>query len=203
MKSKHRNAESLIGWILFDISIQFAAVMMAIFVVMSMLPQGPSDTNIIPGRICAEIYWPNDRDVDLDLWGIAPTEKIPVRYSRMHGAGLDLFRDVTGFANNPEHTNMEVMCGNKIYPGEWTFDINYFSNHKATTVDHSTDPIDATMILRIVYPDNFGRSPVVLKTTWHFTHEKEDKTMFNFRIDDTGTFVDSSFNTVNKFLAVR
>lgn len=196
-KSLYRD-EKLFGIILFDMMVQYAAIILFLFVALTFLPHKESDGSVMAGRVCAELYWDNNRNIDIDLWGTDPVDKEPIGYSNMHGRGMDLFRDVIGFSFNPEHINMEIMCSNRITPGEWTFDVSYYSDHEVTTPNHDSS-VDAVVIIRL---KNKNGGEIVKKATWRLTHEKEDKTMFNFIIDKNGDIVENSINTVNKYLAV-
>ena len=60
--------------------------------------QPPSETensSVPPGNVIVELFWDNDRDVDIDLWVKAP-EDIPVGYSNQGGLFFNLLRDDLG-----------------------------------------------------------------------------------------------------------
>jgi hypothetical protein len=202
MVDRKRISEKMAGFVLFDMMITFAALIFSIFICISLLPHKETDDSSMAGQICVELYWDNNRNIDLDLWAADPADpKNSIGYSNMHGIGMDLMRDVIGFAYNPEHVNMEIACGNKLYPGEYTFDVNYYSNH-----EHSKDElnsgadasIDATMIVRIKDKNNYSKQ---MRTTYHLTHEGQDKTMFNFKIDNNGHVIQESINSRDKFIS--
>jgi len=206
-EDEHISDESLFGWVFADALVSFLAIFIVLFTVLLASINAKKDDNmnsIAQGRVCAELYWDNNRDVDLDLWGKSPVDTLPVGYSHMHDMGLDLFRDVIGWINNPEHVNMEIMCANKKYKGEWTFNVHYFSDHKLIQVRDPktnifvTDPnydssIKARMILRI-YDSTSGSGAKIYDTSVKLAGEGEQKTMFNFRLDEKGEVIEGSMN---------
>jgi hypothetical protein len=192
------DAEKLFGIIMFDIQVTLSALFLSLFVLLSIIPHKEGD-NVEIGSVCAELYWDNNRDVDLDLWGLSPVDKNPVGYNNTHGQGLDLFRDVIGFQFNPEHVNMEVMCSNHLYPGEWTFDVFFFSDHEDLKDGHD-QAIKATMIVRVKTKDNtYTLAP--MKTSFVLHGENEEKTLFDFTIDKDNNVVQSSINSLDRNIA--
>jgi hypothetical protein len=202
---KNRDQE-LFGIAFADIMISFAGFIFMLFVVVSLLPhkESDNDNSVMLGSLCAELYWDNTRNVDLDIWGKSPKDEAPIGYSNMHGKGLDLYRDVLGFDNNPEHINMEILCTNKIYPGEYTFNVTYFSDHEnlstsSPNYDINHKPrIDATMIIRLKGDSPSDGRTRTLKSVYTLNNESEEKTMFNFRVDNNGKIIESSINSVDK-----
>ena len=59
------------------------------------------------GSVIVEAFWPEDRDVDVDLWVKAP-EDIPVGYSNRGGLFFNLLRDDLGIHKDPTPINYEV-----------------------------------------------------------------------------------------------
>jgi hypothetical protein len=195
---KIKTDEILFGIAFADVLISFSAFLFMLFILFAILPHKKMDTEAVNdndklGKVCAELIWDNNRDVDLDLWGQSPVDKKPVGYSNMHGNGLDLYKDVTGFTNNLEHLNMEVMCANKTYPGEWTFNVSYFSDHGRLDPNNKPD-INATLFVKIFKEGSWK----VLKSQHLFTYEKEEKTMFDFFIGENGLLEENSINSVDK-----
>ncbi len=195
--SKHLD-ERLFGIAFADIMISFAAFLFMLFVMIAIQTHKDSDDSKMLGSVCAELYWDNNRNVDLDLWGKSPLDEHGIGYSNMHGHGLDLYRDVVGFYNNPEKINMEVMCAHQPYHGEWVFNVHYFSDHEVT---NPPDPnhksiIQAVMIIRIKYPD---KSVKIMRGTFDVV-EGEEKTMFDFVIDANGRLDERSINSRNIYI---
>jgi hypothetical protein len=187
--------EGLFGVAFADILISVLGVIFAIFILSSLLPRvevKPIDNTHRQGIICAELSWDDSRDVDLDLWGKSPLDSVPVGYSNMHGPNLDLFKDVYGFRLNPAKHNLEIMCGQVLAAGEWTFNVHYYGIYDG---DKKPIPLDAIMVIHINPP--FERGTILTKKiTLNATGEEE--TMFDFRLDDNGHLVDSSVNSLFK-----
>ena len=199
--------EKLFGYVLADVMVSFAAFVFMLFVVVSMVPHSENNNDgVMLGSLCAEIYWPNDRDIDLDIWGKSPKDGKPIGFSNMHGGGLDLYRDVIGFQNNLEHLNMEIECTNKIIPGEYTFNIYYFSNHETQASSPAfgkfpNGTVEATMIIRLKGASVSDGRFKTMRGVHTFTKENQEKTMFNFRVGEDGKIIDSSINSNDKWMA--
>lgn len=200
MKNTKFLSEKLFGVVLADVMLSLAAYIFIMFTLISLLPHKEGDPSEMSGRLCVSIYWDNNRDVDLDLWGLGPHQTNAVGFTNTHESNMDLLRDVIGFSNNPEHINMEMLCAHSIIPGEYTFDVNYYSDHEAS---NKPDPnhdsgIDVKMIIRIKAKDNKEYTKI---TTWHLSHEQEDKTMFDFIVDENGMIKENSINSTDKYIA--
>jgi hypothetical protein len=200
-KRKQNLDESLFGIAFSDTLLSMLGVIFLVFAFIIMIPHNP-ETPSMQGQLCVEISWDNGRDVDLDLWGKSPAEKVAVGYSNMHGENLDLFRDCLGFNSNPTHQNMELMCAQKIVPGEWTFNVSYYGDHALPT--GATDsPIDVTMVVRYkkVGVNSKSSASLITKTaTYHLTKSGQEKTMFDFVIDKNGDIIENSINSMQHLL---
>lgn len=178
-----------------DVLVTVLSVIFMIYMLVAMLPHNekpPEIKNSLQGDLCVEMSWPNDRDVDLDLWGRSPDSQgaktVPNGYSNLHGPVLDMFRDVLGFSNNPAHLNIEIMCATVLYPGEWTFNVNYFEDHDFTNKDHT---IKVMMVVRI--RKDHGRDKLLNRTVT-LDQLGQEETMFDFKIDPDGNIEDDSIN---------
>jgi hypothetical protein len=181
--------EKLSGFVYYDVMIQYCALVTLFFVLVMMQPHNKVDgESVMAGRVCAELYWPNDRNVDIDLWSKSPVDKEAVSYGNMHSASTDLMRDVIGFRFNPEHVNMEIACINKLYEGEYVFNAKYFGSYDK---DKFPLNIDVTMLVRV---KKMSGSEEVVKRTVKFTYEKEQHTFFDFRLNEYGEIVKDSIN---------
>src|SRR3546814_9135229 len=56
-----------------------------------------------PGNIIVEVRWPDDIDVDVDLWVKGPTSR-PIGYSNQSGPLFNLLRDDLGRARDRQST---------------------------------------------------------------------------------------------------
>ena len=149
------------------------------------------------GALCVELTWPV-RNVDLDIWGHSPGDPDTVGFSNMHGKDMNLLRDVIGFNGNPTHTMLEMICADRIVPGEWAFNVHYFANHEVE-LDHTApdDPrktIKATMVVRIKNPNSKGDLDSLIGD-YTLTYEKQEKTMFRFVVKEDGTIDHATINS--------
>jgi hypothetical protein len=181
----------LFGIVFADLLLSFIGMLIIILVLTMMLPKEDATnkkSDLYLGSVCAEISWPDDHDTDLDVWGQSPDDETPVGYSNLHGKNLSLFRDVLGWTYNPSHRNFEVMCADHIVAGEWTFNVSYFSDH-----ENKKQPVEVTMTLSFKRPQSGNEF-------WHAKYtlkEGEEKTMFNFRINENGQVIENSINSLN------
>lgn len=196
-------SESGFGIVLSDTLIQYLLIVMCLFTIILLQPHGKkiSDSHML-GAICVELSWPNERDVDLDLWGHSPGSPNTVGYSNMHDEHLNLYRDVTGFNHNPTHNMIEVMCSDQIIPGEWTFNVHYFTNHESTgsMPDDPRNAITATMMVTIHYDNKSIQSNERFMGTFTLTKVTQEKTMFDFIIGSDGKLIKDSINSNDKNL---
>jgi uncharacterized protein YfaP (DUF2135 family) len=190
MKSKRFDGEKFFGIVFADIMISFAAFIFILYILSSLQPHSKSqkDSDVdAQGRLCAELFWDNNRDVDLDLWGKSPIDENATGFRRMHTKGLSLFKDTLGFTNNPEHVNMEIMCSNQLTPGEWDFTVNYFG-----AMERPASPIKATVYIKL--QDNSTNTTRTLKIVKEINPGQEI-TFFRFVIDDKGRIKDDTINS--------
>jgi hypothetical protein len=190
------NDEKGSGIVLADTIVALFAFFFLLFILQALLPNMQNQEQIskswVNGDLCATLNWSNDRNVDLDIWGNAPNETKPVGYSHMHGANLDLFRDVIGFTNNPAHINEEIMCARQVVPGEYTFNAHYFNNW---------EPLNKTSVqarITVTYHKE-GEKDVILSGTFDLV-EGEEKTMIDFLVDENLNIVEKSINTQQIYL---
>jgi hypothetical protein len=201
LKRRRFNDEKYFGIAAADLFVALFSIMSLLFVVHDILPiaeKSEQNKEQTVGIVCAELSWPEDRDVDLDLWGQSPTDADAVGYSHTHGQNLSLLRDVVGHRNNPSKINQELMCANAEVDGEWIFNVHYFSNHGKdadATIPWKDDNIDAVMVLS----ENTKISPHKWVANVHLDAENEERTMFRFRVEG-GRIIDSSFNTLDSGL---
>lgn len=85
------------------------------------------ETDKNTGNIRVEILWPNEMDVDIDLWCKAPGD-IPVGYSNKGGLVFNLVRDDLGLIMDTTGMNYEVMFARGNPPGEYICNVHWYSN---------------------------------------------------------------------------
>jgi len=174
-----------------DTLITILSIFLALFILVAMLPKNekPVTNTSLIGKICAELSWDDDRDIDIDLWGKSPDDK-PVGYSNNHGKILDLYRDVLGFFRNPSHRNLEIMCAQTLQPGEWTFNAHYYNNH-----ENNKSPVKITTVITIFPKEGQNR---ILTRSEYLNEIGEEKTLFDFRLDNNGVLENNSINNIFK-----
>ena len=187
MRVRKKNNNSLFGVALSDLFISLFFMIWCLFYLMTLQPKTHSvDEGEKLGKLCVELSWDDSRDIDMDLWGKSPTDKVAVGYSHTHGDNLDLYRDVLGFTNNPSHVNMEFMCAKKVSPGEYTFNVSYFSTH-----GDKKGPVVVTMVIKYA---KYGSTEQFYRATFSPIPGQE-KTMFNFYIDENLNIDESTINS--------
>jgi hypothetical protein len=176
-----------------DIFIAFFAITLCLFTLLLLEPHNKNNPTSVStaGVMCVEMSWP-ERNIDLDLWSHAPGEAVTVGFTNLHSHILDLLRDVTGFAGNPNHIMLEMVCANQLKPGEWTFNMHYYGNHEDEFAGKPTDypgkQVTVTMIARFKGQRDF-------MTQYTTKNEGEEHTMLDFVIGESGMVVYDSINS--------
>jgi len=146
------------------------------------------------GNIRVEIIWPQDLNVDIDLWSKAPGDT-PVGYSNLTGVVFNLVRDDLGNYADLSEMNYEVSFSRGIPPGEYIINLHWFSNaHGATSV-----PVKVLITMRKDDTESSTSSSIkVLSKIVTLNHVTEEVTAIRFKIDDNRNLVKDSFSTVFK-----
>lgn len=95
------------------------------------------------GDIMVTIYWPDKKDIDVDLWAKSPDDPLAVGYSRTRGTTFSLLKDITGIANNPTGRMREVMFGDGMPDGRYTVNVHLYRNGSSLT----KVPVDAQIFM--------------------------------------------------------
>ncbi len=126
----------------------------------------------MPGNLMIWIRWPDDVDVDVDLWARAPGDK-PVGYSNRAGKTFNLLRDDLGSQNDSTRFNYEVMFGRDMPDGRYTVNVHLYRNGSELT----SVPVDADISI------NHGSSAVLItKQKIVLTRVGEEITVANFTL---------------------
>lgn len=137
------------------------------------------------------LTWPDDRDVDLDLWMQDPAGKI-IFYNNREDVNVSLDRDSRGFITNrtllPDGTplfssNREVITIRSIMPGDYLVAVGYFSSHESSQDDGPDIAIGFSVQLEKVNPiltPKFGGQ-------FHFDHIKQSVNVVNFHVAEDGS----------------
>lgn len=140
-----------------------------------------------PGNVIVELFWDNDRDVDIDLWVKAP-EDIPVGYSNQGGLFFNLLRDDLGKYKDNTPVNYEVSYSRGISEGKYIVNIHLYREDKKPFV-----PILAKMVVSVVDPDTNSRKQI-LKSKKILNEIGKELTIFQFNLDKKGNLDKNSIN---------
>ena len=150
-----------------------------------------SDT---PGIVIIEVFWTEDRDVDVDLWVQAP-EDIPVGYSNRGGLFFNLLRDDLGIYKDPTPINYEVAYSRGINPGEHIVNLHLYREDLA-----AFQPFEAQVVVTVVNPDTKIRQQI-LESKVLLDEIGKELTIFRFELDETGNLNKNTIN--NEFVQLR
>jgi hypothetical protein len=202
-KFDHDHEESEHGVAFRDIILGMLGGFLAILVILILLPHHPDtatdavDVERERGNIRVEIFWPEDFNADVDLWGKAPGTSA-VGYSNKNGIVLSLVRDDLGKYADLSNQNYEVMFSRGLPPGEWTFNIHWFGN----AGNHVSIPVDA--LITITYDDSNTskeKPTQVVHTKLVLSSVGQELTIVRFRLDAEGKLVEDSIT--NLFQPIR
>jgi hypothetical protein len=141
-----------------------------------------------PGNVMIEANWPPDHDTDVDLWVQAPGDN-PVGYSNKGGAVFNLLRDDLGHQLDVSGLNYESSFSRGIVPGEYTVNLHLYRNRARTT------DVPVTVVVSVkANADMPARQ--LLMTKLDLTREGEERTVFRFRLTETGSIVPGSVNSL-------
>ena len=157
-------------------------------------PKDTENTSVPPGNVIVELFWDNDRDVDIDLWVKAP-EDIPVGYSNQGGLFFNLLRDDLGKYKDSTPVNYEVSYSRGISEGIYVTNLHLYREDETPFV-----PIVAKLVVSIVDPDTKERKQI-LKSQKNLKNIGEEITVFQFKLDKKGNLDKDSIN--NNFIPLR
>ena len=140
-----------------------------------------------PGNVIIELFWDNDRDVDIDLWVKAP-EDIPVGYSNKGGLFFNLLRDDLGKYKDNSPINYEVSYSRGISEGRYIANLHLYREDKSPF-----QPIDAKLVVSVVDPDTNQRKQILLSNR-ELSKVGEEQTIFQFVLDKKGKLDKNSIN---------
>ena len=146
------------------------------------------------GSVIVEAFWPEDRDVDVDLWVKAP-EDIPVGYSNRGGLFFNLLRDDLGIHKDPTPINYEVAYSRGINPGEHIVNLHLYREDGALF-----EPFTAKVVVSVVNPETNKRRQI-LESDVLLDEIGEESTVFRFTLDKQGNLNTKNIN--NEFVQLR
>ena len=143
-----------------------------------------------PGNVIVEIRWPDQLNVDVDLWVQAPGD-VAVGYSNKGGKVFNLLRDDLGFQADATKLNYEVSYSRGVPSGEYTVNVHLYRD-----LSHELPmPVD---IMVSVKPDVHTSAKQILSTQVVFKTEGEELTAFRFELDKKGELRPDSVHDLPK-----
>ena len=147
-----------------------------------------------PGNVIVELFWDDERDVDIDLWVKAPDD-IPVGYSNKGGIFFNLLRDDLGIYKDNSPINYEVSYSRGISRGVYIANVHLYREDTAPF-----KPITAELLISVVDPDSNKRKQI-LKTSKTIEEVGKEITVFQFELDKKGKLNKNSIN--NEYVMLR
>ena len=208
------NGDDAAGTILRDI-ILFCFGVVAAVVVMILPhinePESKEEESRRRGNIRVEIIWDNERNVDVDLWCLAPGD-IPVGYSNTNGVVLNLLRDDRGNIGDLTEINYEVAFTRGLPAGEYIVNLHYYRGD-GSGVGHPsgrgqqiiipTKPIMVRVLITIKKEDSdtSKESPKkILSTKVELKRQGDEVTVIRFKLDKDKNLIEGSLNKVQTYI---
>jgi hypothetical protein len=167
------------------------AALLSIVLLLVNEPTEDAESDIeAPGGVLVEVIWDNQRDVDVDLWVLAPGD-VPVGYSNMSGKIFNLVRDDRGFMNDLSDLNLENANSRGTPAGEYCVNLHYFHDYDRG------GPVECTVIVR---SKETAGAPLenVVSTKFMLKPEGHEETVFRFKLTDKGKLVPGSIHHIQK-----
>jgi hypothetical protein len=171
-----------------------------IIIVMLLLPHiNPPNKNQTedikpPGNVMVEMTWPENLNIDLDLWVKAPGD-IPVGYSNKAGKYFNLLRDDLGNFLDVLPINYENAITRGIIPGEYIINVHYYRGG-----DAGINPPVKVKIVVSTKKDKKASSKIVVVSNAKVLYVGHEITIVRFKLDLDGALVDGSINHITKKL---
>jgi len=137
-----------------------------------------------PGNVVIEARWPDEMDVDIDLWVQGPSD-IPVGYSNQSATLFNLLRDDLGRINDLSALNYEVAYSRGIPEGEYIVNLHFYSNRDGTY----PVPVEVTVSFKASGHESAKRQ---LIRTIDLSKRGTEATIFRFKVDDEGKLIKES-----------
>jgi hypothetical protein len=143
-----------------------------------------------PGTVMVEANWPPDMDSDVDLWVQAPGD-VPVGYSNKGGAVFNLLRDDLGHQLDLSGLNYESSYSRGIVPGEYTVNLHLYRNR-------ATNPAVPVTVIISTKPTGDQPARQILMSKVELAREGQERTVFRFKLTETGAIVPGSVNSLQR-----
>lgn len=150
------------------------------------------DTDKAPGNMIIELRWPDDLNVDVDLWVQAPGDK-PVGYLNKNGQVFDLLRDDLGKGKDLTALNYEFAYSRGAPAGEYIVNVHLYRDKGAKI------PIPATVAVSLK-SSGAKVAKEILASDVTLNRAGEEMTVFRFKLDENSRFIASSVHDLPKRL---
>ena len=140
-----------------------------------------------PGNVIVELFWDNDRDVDIDLWVAAPNDR-PVGYSNRGARYFNLLRDDLGVYRDATPVNYEVAYSRGISPGEHIANVHLYRLDAP-----QNGPVGARVVVTTVNPDTGARAQIAERALTLET-EGTEVTALRFSLTENGALTPGGLN---------
>ncbi|TDJ70034.1 MAG: hypothetical protein E2O38_12320 [Proteobacteria bacterium] len=148
----------------------------------------PQDPTPRPGNVMVELRWPDELNVDVDLWVQAPGD-VPVGYSNQGGAIFNLLRDDLGHINDATDLNYEFSYSRGVPAGEYTVNLHLYRNLA------NVYPVPAVVAVSVKNSPNLPAQQI-LSTKLNLSHEDQELTAFRFKLDEEGRLLSGSVHNL-------
>lgn len=143
-----------------------------------------------PGNIIVEARWPDDADVDVDLWVEGPGD-VPVGYSNKGGKLFNLLRDDLGTRADASRLNYEVSYSRGIVAGDYTVNLHLYRN----TAKLPTVPVTVLVSVKRGIKESARQ---VLVSEPILQREGQELTVFRFKLDEEGGLVPDTVHNLQR-----
>jgi hypothetical protein len=142
------------------------------------------------GNLSIELSWPDDMDMDIDLWVKSSADNIAVGYSNKGGVVFNLLRDDVGVSYDLSSQNMEITYSRGLPDGEYIINAHMFASRQLPL------PVPITVLVSHRIDDKSSTNQLFLvKTT--LEGQGQEKTVARFKVVN-GQYVESSFNSLQE-----
>lgn len=181
-----------------DVIFTALIVILVINFLLLIMPKKPdeasNESDRSRGNIRVEVFWPDDMDVDIDLWGQSPGQP-PIGYSNMQSPVMNLVRDDLGNYADITGINYEVMFSRGLPAGEWIFNIHWFGNSAGV----SEVPVNVIVTYRKDDGTNSKEKPTQISVQQiMLTKVGQETTAIRFKLNADGDIIWDSLSSINK-----
>ena len=146
------------------------------------------------GSVIVEVIWPDDRNVDVDLWVKSPDDAA-VGYSNMAGYYFNLLRDDRGNAFDTTPINYEISYTRGIAAGEYQANLHLYATDNGP-------PINVKVIVSVVEPDQRARTAIIKKDVV-LKKYNEELTVARWTLTNKGKLKPNSVHSLKRSLLRR